>query len=139
MNKDQNDNRSVAHVLSDMKEEMQCFVETRLAILRAELHEIFRKLKSALPLVITAALLLGTAYLLLTMALVGIVAGVLPQNPYRWCIAFLAVGLLWLVLGATVAYFAKRKFVLKEMLPRRTIEVLRGDKVWIQSEVNNRV
>ena len=139
MNKDPNDNRSVAQVLSDMKEEMQCFVETRLAMLRAELQEIFRKLRSALPLVITAALLLGTAYLLLTMALVGIVAGVLAQNPYRWCIAFLAVGLLWLVLGATVAYFANRKFVLKEMLPRRTIEVLRGDKVWIQSEVKNRV
>lgn len=138
-NKDMHDSRRVAEVLQEMKQELQSFVETRWAMLKAEVQEIWKTLKGAIPIVIAAAVLLGTAYLLLTIALVGMVAGFLPQNPYRWCIAFFAVGLLWGILGGTTAYIAWRKFKTKEMVPRRTLEVLHGDKVWIQSEVKNRI
>ena len=91
------------------------------------------------PLAGVGALLLGTAYLLFTMALVGLVVAFFRDNPYRWFFAFAAVAVLWTVLGGIAAYFAKREFELKGLMPRKTIEVLKEDKIWIQAEAKNQL
>jgi len=70
-----------------------------------------------------------------TLALVALVFALLPDNAYRWCIAFAAIGALWLILGGIAAYMAKRELEVKGLLPKRTVEVLKEDKMWIQSEV----
>jgi uncharacterized membrane protein YqjE len=139
MNHDVQNGRNLTTLLSEMKDELKDFIQTRVAMFKAELQEKIGILKSAAPLAIAGILLLGTAYLLLTLALVGLVLAAIPDNPYRWAIAFAAVGLLWLIMGAAAAYFAYREFQLKGLLPRRTVEVLKADKVWIQSEVKNQV
>ena len=139
MNNEEKNGRTVTELLADIKRELQDFVETRVAILRTELAEKLKTLKVALPLAVVAALLLLTASLLFTLAVVGLVAAFLPDGPYRWGLAFLAIGFLWTILGGIAAYFAKREFEIKEMLPRRTIAVLKQDRSWIQSEVKNQV
>ena len=131
--------RSLATVLAEMKEELKQFIETRFALLKAEVSEKLQTLKIAAPLAAVGILFLVTAYLLFTMALVGLVLAFLPTSPYRWCFAFLAVAILWSILGGISAYFAKREFEVKGLLPQKTIAVLKGDKLWIQSEVKNRV
>jgi uncharacterized membrane protein YqjE len=131
--------RSVAQILTDMKAEFVEFVQTRITMLRAELQEKWKTAKVAIPLAILALVFLGTAYLLLTGALVGLVVAAFPQSAYRWFFAFIIVAVFWAILGAAAAYFAKREFELKSMMPKRTIEVLKGDKLWIQAEVKNRV
>ena len=139
MNRDEfNPQRTVADVLADMKEELKQFVETRLALLKTELRDKVQTLKIAVPLAGVAILLLGTAYLLLTAAAVSLLAVFIP-GAYSWCLAFLAIAVLWGLLGALAAYFAKREFALKEMLPRKTIGVLKQDKIWVQSEVKSQV
>ncbi|HVN22205.1 MAG TPA: phage holin family protein [Dongiaceae bacterium] len=130
--------RSVAEILTQMKAELVEFVQTRVTMLRAELREKAQMLKVAVPLAGIAAVLLGTAYMLFTLALVGLVLAAFPQSAYRWFFAFLIVGVFWGILGAAAAYFAMREFQMKSMVPKRTLEVLKGDKIWIQSEVNNR-
>ena len=94
---------------------------------------------AVIPLAALGLLLLGTAYLLFTLAAVGLVAAFFSQNPYRWFFAFLAVGILWCLFGGIAAYFAKREFELKRLMPRRTIEVLKDDKIWIQAEAKNQI
>ena len=106
---------------------------------RAELQEKLKTLKIAAPLAGLGALLLGTAYLLFTMALVGLVVAFFRDNPYRWFFAFAAVAVLWTLLGGIAAYFAKREFELKGLMPRKTIEVLKEDKLWIQAEAKNQL
>jgi hypothetical protein len=49
------------------------------------------------------------------------------------------VGVVWALFGGVAAYFAKRELELKTLAPKRTIEVLKGDKVWLQREVKNQV
>lgn len=139
MNYDVHNGKSVAAILSDAKEELKEFLQTRIAMLRKELSERLRVLKVAGPLAAIAMLFLSTAYLLFTLTLVGLVVAFLRDNPYRWCVAFLAVALLWTIVGGIAGYFARRKFQIKELLPRDTINVLKEDKIWIQSEVRNRV
>lgn len=139
MNNDAHHGKSVAAILSDAREELKEVVQTRLAMLRKELSERLRVLKATGPLAAFAVVFLSTAYILFTLSLVGLVVAFLRENPYRWCLAFLAVALLWTIVGGTAGYLAWRKFQIKELLPTDTINVLKEDKIWIQSEVRSRV
>jgi uncharacterized membrane protein YqjE len=130
-----NNGKSVAALFAEMKQELQDFVQTRVTMFKVELQEKVRVMKAAAPLAVIGAVLLLTAYLLFTLALVSLVFAFLPDNAYRWCIAFAAIGVLWLILGGIAAYMAKRELEVKGLLPKRTVEVLKEDKMWIQAEV----
>lgn len=130
-----NNGKSVAALFAEMKQELQDFVQTRVTMFKVELQEKVRVVKAAAPLAVIGATLLLTAYLLFTLALVSLVFAFLPDNAYRWCIAFAAIGVLWLILGGIAAYMAKRELEVKGLLPKRTVEVLKEDKMWIQAEV----
>jgi uncharacterized membrane protein YqjE len=129
--------RPLAQVLSDAKQELQEFVQTRFQLLTTELQQKFRLLKVAALLAAIAAVLLSTAYILLTLTLVALVAVAFSESPYQWVFGFSVVGIFWAILGAVAGYFAKREFALKGITPSRTITVLKGDKIWIQSEARN--
>src|SRR5437588_6143678 len=113
MNNDGGSNgRSLATIIAEVKEELKQFVQTRVEILKAELGEKVKSLKLAAPLAAAALLLLGTAYLLLTLSLVALVAVAFAESSYRWFFAFAIVFAVWFILGAIAAYFAKREFEL---------------------------
>jgi len=131
--------RTVGSILSDTKEELKEFLETRIAMLRTELGEKVGMLKAAAPLAIFGIVFLVTAYMLFTLGLVGVIIAFMPENPYRWCIAFFAIAVLWGLIGGICTYMALREFQVKELMPKRTLQVLKEDKMWLQSEVRSRV
>jgi uncharacterized membrane protein YqjE len=139
MNTEINSSRNIAATLTEMKIELLDFLDTRFELLKTELQEKLKILKSVAPLGALGALLLGTAYLLFTLALVSLVVVAFEGNPYRWFFAFLIVGFAWAMFGGIAAYFAQRELKMNPLLPQRTIEVLKGDKIWIEAEVRNRV
>ncbi len=139
MNHDVNNDRTVASILSETKEDLKQFFQTRLTLFSAEVREKLKMIARAVPLAIVALLMLGTAYLLFTLALVGAVLALLPANPFRWCFAFLAVAVLWSIIGGIAVAMAKKRFSMKELVPNRTIGVLKGDGVWIEREVKNQI
>ena len=75
-----------------------------------------------------------TAYLFLAIGLASLIAAAFLEHPYRWVYGFFGVAFLWGLMGGIAAYFAKREFALKGIVPRRTLEVLKGDKIWLQGE-----
>ncbi len=131
--------RRVAEILAEIKEELVEFVQTRVTILRTELRGAWNTTKAAIPLAAVAAIFLSTAFLLLTGALVGLVQAAFPASPYRWFFACLIVGVMWGIVGAGAATSVVKRFQAKNMIPNRTLEVLKGDKLWIQTEVRTRV
>ena len=140
MNHDpQNNGKSFASILTETRDDLRTFVQTRVALLRAELAEKIKVVTRTAPLAAVALVLLGTAYLLFTLSLVGVVLALLPANPFRWCLAFLAVAVLWAIAGGIAAFMAMRRFALKELVPNRTIEVLKNDGLWIQAEVKTQL
>jgi uncharacterized membrane protein YqjE len=94
-----NNGRSLAAIIAEMKGELQDFAQTRIEMFKTEFQEKVKTLKIAAPLAALAALLLATAYLLFTMALVGLAVVFLHDNPYRWFFAFAVVAVLWTLLG----------------------------------------
>jgi uncharacterized membrane protein YqjE len=139
MNPEIKNGRSLASTLAEMKIELLDFLDTRIELLKTELQEKGKILKAAAPLGALGALLLATAYLLFTLALVSLVVVAFQDNPYRWFFAFLIVAVAWTMFGGIAVYFAKRELEMNTLLPQRTIEVLKGDKIWIQAEVKNQV
>ncbi|HXS76613.1 MAG TPA: phage holin family protein [Terracidiphilus sp.] len=131
--------RTVGSILSDTKEELREFLETRITMLRTELGEKMAMLKAAAPLAVVGILFLLTAYMLFSVGLVGVIVALMPENPYRWCIGFFAIAVLWGIVGGICAYMAMREFQMKELMPKRTMQVLKEDKLWLQSEVRSRV
>jgi hypothetical protein len=131
--------RSLAAILGEMKQELNDFVETRVAMVKSEFRDKLAHWKVAAPLAGAGVLLLSTAYLLITLALVALAAVFIGDTPYRWFFALLAVGVLWAVLGGVSLYIAKREFELNRLMPQKTMEVIKGDKLWLQKEARNQI
>ena len=126
--------RSLSEILTDMKNELQEFAQTRIELFRKELSERTQLIKSALPLGAAGAIFLATAFFLFSFALVGLLAAVFGDNPYRWFLAALIVGVVWSIAGGTAAFLAKQRLSKQALMPEKTIQVLSGDKVWVQNE-----
>ena len=129
--------RSVSEVIAELKEEIKDFVQTRVKLFTNEMRQKIRDSKSAAILAAIGVILLGTAYLLLNLALVGLLAVAFWGSPYAWFWAFLIVGLSWLILGGLIALLAARKF--QGLAPQKTIDVLREDKLWLEQEARHQV
>lgn len=133
------DNGGIADVLHEIRDEAQRFIQTRFLLLKSELQEKIPNLKIASLIGVVGALLVSTAYLLLTLALVAFAGVLFKDSDFRWVFAFLSVGVLWLILGGICVFIAKREFAVKGLLPRRTMAVLKGDKIWLEREAKTQL
>lgn len=130
---------TLGQVAAEIKEEIKDFGQTRLQMFKAELKEKITAWKAGAVLAGVGLLFLGTAYLLLTLALVGLVAVAFWGSAYAWFLAFLIVGAFWGLLGGIVALMAVREFRAQGLAPQRTIEVLKQDKMWLQNEARSQI
>lgn len=131
--------RTVAGVISELKDELKEFVTTRIAMFKSEMKEKVSSLKIA-AILIAGGLLLGlTAWLILTAALISIVAAAFLPSVYSYFFAFIIVGVTYLLVGVIMASFALRELRQRGLRPERTIRVLKQDQIWLQSEARQRV
>jgi len=130
-----NHQRNLVEVINEVKEELKSFINTRVRMVKAEFQESAVAAKVGLPLIVLSLGLLAIASLLFTAAVVVLVASAFAGNPYAWFFAFVIVGFLWAVFGAIAGYFGVNQF--RGRFPKRTIEVLKADKVWLQTEVRS--
>ena len=128
--------RNISATLHEMKDEAARFVRTRVLLLKSELQEKLPHLKVAAVLAVTGSVLLLTTWLLLSSALVAVAAILFRDSEYRWVFAFLSVGVLYAIFGGILLYLARREFAARSLVPERTIDILKGDKIWIQGEAS---
>ena len=101
--------------------------------------EKMRTIKTALPMLATAAAFLATAFLLFTLCLVALVSVAFYGNPFRWFFAFIIVALLYSIVGGMAAVFGLRELRAQGMMPKKTIKVLKEDQIWLQHEARTQV
>ena len=133
-----NNARGLGAILADIVQELQEFVNTRIQMVKSELHETMSAVSVALPLGLLALILVGTGFLLLTGAVVVVIAAAFAGHAYAWLYAFLIVGVVWIGFGGVSAFFAYNEFRSKAKFPKHTVEVLKADKVWIESEARTK-
>ena len=129
--------RSLAEVISEIKDEVKEFVQTRASMFVAEMREKISNSKTG-AIYAGVALVLGwMGLLMLSVALAALVAVAFWGSPYAWFFGFLIVGLLWTIMAAMLAIAALRQF--RDLAPKRTIQVLKEDKIWLQNEARNQI
>jgi hypothetical protein len=129
--------RSLAAIISEMRDELKQFVQTRMELLKREIQVNLGVIRAAAPLIALAVLFLTSAYLLLTIALVALIATAFAGSEFAWFFAFLIVGMAWLMIGAMAGFMAVREFRKRGFMPRRTMEVLKADNIWLQKEAKS--
>jgi len=131
--------KTVIEVVQELKDEIIEFVSTRFSMLQAELEEKIRWLKMAVPVLGLGLVLLGTAWLMLTGFLVCIIAQAFAPHPWDWTVSFLIIGVLYAIVGGAAAFMAWSQLKDKGVKPERTINVLKQDTVWLQTEAKTQL
>jgi uncharacterized membrane protein YqjE len=126
--------KSIATILTETKQEIVQFITTRVSILKAEMDEKIRRIKSVVPLLGIALALLAGGFMALTFALIALLHGLFLPSIYAWLWASLIVGGVYLALGAIAGWFAFSEIKATGLTPNRTLTVLKQDQTWIQNE-----
>ncbi len=126
--------RTLAGVVAELKDEFKEFASTRLAMLQSEMKDKIGAFKTALPAIVIGLVMLGTCWLLFTGALVAAILVAFAGNPFAPAIALAIVGVTYAVAGGLAVAFAIRSLREQELLPKRTIRVLKDDQLWISNE-----
>lgn len=126
--------RSLATVLNDLKEELKEFVAIRIQMLTNEMREKVSSLQTAIPALAIAAILGVTAWGLLTWSLVFLIAMAFGDQSWRMAAACGIVGVIYGLFAAIAAMYGIRTFRSQGFKPERTLRVLKQDKIWLKTE-----
>lgn len=124
--------KSLSATINELKVEFKEFAQTRYQMLQAEMKEKLTAWKTGIPLMLVGAVFAFVAFLVLTGALVYVVAIALGVG---WALA--AVGLLYLILAAVTASIGYAEISHNQLKPERTLRVLKEDQMWIQNEARS--
>ena len=130
------DDRSLGSIIAEIKDEFKEFVNTRVRVIKAELHETIGAARTALPLILSALVLGFIAVLMFSLAIVVLLASAFPGSPYAWFYGFVIMGGILIATAAAAAFFAVNAFK-SGAFPKRTVEVLKEDKMWLQAEARS--
>lgn len=120
--------------LSAIMNETVQFFATRASMLIAEMHEKSEAIKLVIPGLCIAVAFLMAGWLSLTFGLIALLHGLFMPSVYAWLWAGLIVGAVYMVLGVVIGRTALEKLKATNLVPTRTLTVLKQDQVWIQNE-----
>jgi len=126
--------KSLATILAETKDEIKQFIATRVNMLKMEIGEKVRTLKSVAPLLFVALALLWGGFMAFTFAAIALLHGLFMPSVYAWGWAALIVAGAYLVLGIAVGWFVYAEIKATGLAPTRTLTVLKQDQTWIQNE-----
>ena len=129
-----NNEKSLGTVLTETKEELKEFIATRLQLLRSEIKEKLETWKYAVPVLLLAAGLLLIGWMVLTFAFIALIHAWFLPSDYAWVWAGLIVAGIYLIAGMAVGWFAYSELSAAGVAPKRTLEVLKQDQVWMETE-----
>ena len=131
--------RSVAGVLSEIKDEVKEFAQTRIEMLKSEMKGKVSSWKTAIPLIAVGLVFGATAWFVLTAALISIIAEAFYPNRFAYFFSFVIVGIVYGLVGIICATFAIRELRAHGVMPERTIRVLKQDQIWLQTEARQQI
>lgn len=128
-----NDRDSFGSLLLQLKNETIEFLRTRAQLLVSEVRDKAENSKKS-AIFAGVALIFGiVAFLLLTLAAVGLVAAAFWGSPFAFFWGFLVIGICYLLLGSIIAIIAYFGFT--SLAPQKTIKVLHDDQSWVRGEL----
>ena len=98
--------RHLQDVINDLKDEAKDFLNTRLAMLMAEMRQKMQTIKMAAPLLVIGLLMLVTAWFVFTGFLIAIIAQAFLPSAWAYVLSFIIVAVLYAIIGGGAAAMA---------------------------------
>ena len=118
--------------MKELRDDLKGFITTRVQILTREMNQKISAIKMALPFALLAAFCAIMSLLVLTGALIYVIALGIGVG-----YALLAVGVFYLLVSAIFGMMAYRAVTAQSMAPEKTIHVLKEDQSWLQKEAKS--
>jgi len=131
--------RSLSETVRDARDEVAQFVNIRVAMLLSELKEKRDLLKNSLPFLIAGGLLVFTTWLLFTGAMVSIIAVALAPLRIATFLGFIITASVYAVVGFSLLWIGRGRLKSNNLLPERTLKVLKEDKIWLENEARTQL
>ncbi len=131
--------KTVIEVVEELRDEFIAFITTRIEMVEAEFDEKAQAIKMSGPLLGIGLLVLVTGWLLFSGFLVCMIAQAFAPNPWNWALSFLAIAVLYAIVGGAAAFVALGRLKEKGVKPERTLRVLKQDGLWLQTEAKERI
>jgi hypothetical protein len=122
--------RSIGSLLSDLASETVLLFRQELALLKAELHEMFGQIGQGAAALGAGALIAFSGWLVLLAAAVLGLATVLPA----WAAA-LIVAVVTLGISGILLVIGKKRLDARKLMPTRTLRSLREDEAWLRGRL----
>lgn len=129
--------RPLGAVVNELKGEVRDFVQTRATILGQEIKSKVSVLKIAVPMGAIAVAFLWLGLLCLTGLFVTLISAGLGGGVSGVAWAFLIVGGVYFIFAGMCALFARNEIKSKSLVPKRTLQVLKQDQVWLRNEAKS--
>ena len=126
--------KTLATVVAELKQELTDFLQTRGQMFKSEIETKLKVLKLTAPMFVMVAVLLWVGFLLLTGALVVVIALGLGGTVGSFGLSLLIVGACYCVFAAITGFFAYKEFSSEGLAPKRTMRVLKQDQLWLRNE-----
>jgi len=133
---DNKEDRSIQHVLYQIRDELRDFATTRFDMFREEVKEKLTAWKSALPLLGIAMVLAIGAFFVFTYGLIAVIAAAIG-GAWAWAIGAGCVFLLYVLVAALCGWLGYREIKAGGIVPERTLRVLKQDQMWIKNEARS--
>ena len=131
--------KTVAEVISELKDELKDFAATRITMLRTEMTLKLQSFKMAAPTLVVGLALLWTAWMAFTGCLICIIAEAFAPSAWAYVISFIIVAVLYAIIGAMATAYAVKRMKETGVKPQRTIRVLEQDRIWMQTEARTQL
>ncbi|HVP65435.1 MAG TPA: phage holin family protein [candidate division Zixibacteria bacterium] len=126
--------KPIGQLFAETRDELKEFIVTRVQMLRTEMSEKAAVVKTAAPMIVVGAVLGVFSVLLLTVALVAIIAVAFMPAEWAWAAAFAIVGVVYALAGGLFALYGIRTLQARSMKPERTLRILKRDQEWFRTE-----
>jgi hypothetical protein len=130
-----NADRTLADSLTEIKEELKDFVQTRAQIFRAETREKLRSWRRPMTMLALAVVFLLTAWFACAFAFVALLHAFIAAGSYAWFWGSLIAGGIFLVAALVLGRAGYRGIKASSLTPQRTLRVLKQDQNWIRDRV----
>ncbi len=127
------DTPPLIEVITDIKNELRDFVQTRLRLAASELSEAAGSAMNSLLMGVVSVLLTGIGLLWLAFGLTAVIAAGFSDWRMGIPVAFGIVGVVLLAIGASLLLSIRASLRTKVLLPRKTFDILKSDaQMWYQ-------
>lgn len=132
-------NRSLAEVMQELREDLKDFLTTRVQMLRGEIMEKVGAWKVGLPSMIIGLVLLATAFMLFTAGLVCLIALAFAGQPWGFAVSFFIVMAIYGLTGGLLFFYGLNTAKAGGLAPQKTIRVLKEDQIWLKTQARTQL